>query len=196
MSLPQWQCAFCTQKPLVRLPLLQQLCTLTNAIYPPRQCSPPALLQGSGARIQQDFGLPNLIQFPIVEALSIAGDTGRPLVVDDPTSDVARCFSDLGVAVVREVEKAKRLRKNTVRYDPELQALVVQLPDEKEAFLLDPPLVRRNDTSARSVNEWTGERLLQDSDIPDTIRPTDIKPLGNYAVQVWELPCCAFASYN
>jgi len=34
--------------------------------------------QGSGERIQRDFGLPNLIKFPIVADLSAAGD-GAPL---------------------------------------------------------------------------------------------------------------------
>ena len=125
---------------------------------------------------------------------------------------MGQCFSELAVAVVREVEKAKRMRRNTVRYDAELQvrgagsesaapshasccltpdpsalaqALIVQLPESGEdSFALDPAHVRRNDTSARSVNEWTGERLLQDDDIADDVRPADVQPLGNYAVQV------------
>lgn len=36
--------------------------------------------QGSGERIQRDFGLPNLIKFPIVADLSAAGD-GEPLPI-------------------------------------------------------------------------------------------------------------------
>jgi hypothetical protein len=63
----------------------------------------------------RDFGLPNLIQFPIVEALSLAGDCGVPHVVADPMSEIGRCFSELGAAVVREVAKLKMLKKNSVR---------------------------------------------------------------------------------
>jgi hypothetical protein len=37
--------------------------------------------QGSGERIQQDFGLPNLIKFPIVPDLSAAGDGEYGLLV-------------------------------------------------------------------------------------------------------------------
>lgn len=62
-------------------------------------------------------------------------------------------------------------------------------PEEGEdgAFLLDPAAVRRADTSARSVNEWTGERLLRDEDIPDDVAPSSVQPLGNYAVQItWQ----------
>ena len=54
-------------------------------------------------------------------------------------------------------------------------------------FLLDPATVRRNDTSAASINEWTGERLSRSDNIADDIRPDTIAPLGNYAVQIlWQ----------
>lgn len=41
---------------------------------------------GSGDRIVQDFGLPNLIRFPIVADLSLAGD-GQP-----PSTPQTLCF--------------------------------------------------------------------------------------------------------
>lgn len=147
--------------------------------------------QGSGARIQADFGLPHLIKFPITEDLSTAGDSGKPLVVLEPAGPVARCFSDLGAAVVQEIAKLRAHRKNSVRFDVELGAFVVKLPEasgvREDAFLLHPATVRRNDTSARSVNEWTGERMLRDEDVAEGVRPAEVSPLGNYAVQItWE----------
>lgn len=36
----------------------------------------------TGERIQKEFGLPNLVRFPIVPELSAAGDTGKPVVVE------------------------------------------------------------------------------------------------------------------
>ena len=113
---------------------------------------------------------------------------------------VAKCFSELAAATVQEIAKLRAQRKNSVRFDRELGAFVVRLPsvatsvngaalanDEVEEFLLHPAEVRRNDTSARSVNEWTGERMLQDDDISDDVRPQEVAPLGNYAVQItWE----------
>ena len=54
-------------------------------------------------------------------------------------------------------------------------------------FLLDPANVRRNDTSAASIDEWTGERLSRSNGISDDIKPDTIAPLGNYAVQIlWQ----------
>ena len=58
---------------------------------------------------------------------------------------------------------------------------------EGRNFLLDPALVRRNDTSAASINEWTGEKLSKSDNIPDGIQPDTVGPLGNYAVQIlWQ----------
>lgn len=90
-------------------------------------------LQGSGAQIQEDFGVPNLVQFPITEDLSAAGDGGQPLVVANPTGPVAGAYSDLGAAVVREIAKLSRSAKNSVRFDEELRAFVVRLPSQDAA---------------------------------------------------------------
>ena len=57
----------------------------------------------AGDRIVSEFGLPNLVRFPIVADLSAAGDSGRPVVVENPTGATAQAFLELGAAVVREV---------------------------------------------------------------------------------------------
>ncbi|KAI7842036.1 hypothetical protein COHA_004236 [Chlorella ohadii] len=153
--------------------------------------------QGSGERIQKEFGLPNLVRFPIVPDLSAAGDTGKPVVVEDPTGPTAQAFLELGAAVVREVAKLRMAPKNSVRYDRELGAFVVRLPNGQEDFLLDAAVVRRNDTSALSINEWTGEKTLRDEDIPDNIEPAGWQPVGNYAVQItWPDGFSQIASYE
>ena len=61
------------------------------------------------------------------------------------------------------------------------------MPDAAEEIWLDPVDVRRNDTSAKSMNEWTGQQTLDFAGIPARIVPQAINPLGNYAVQItWE----------
>ncbi|KAK9862479.1 hypothetical protein WJX84_001126 [Apatococcus fuscideae] len=72
---------------------------------------------------------------------------------------------DLGAAVVREVAKLSMVGKASARYAEDCHAIALRLPDRPLELYLDPAVVRRNDTSAKSVNEWTGEKILQDGDI-------------------------------
>ena len=68
-----------------------------------------------------------------------------------------------------------------------MRAIALTHPDTAHEIWLDPAVVRRNDSSARSLNEWMGERALDIQSIPDRIIPQSISPLGNYAVQItWE----------
>ncbi|MEW5302528.1 MAG: hypothetical protein WDW36_005305 [Sanguina aurantia] len=141
---------------------------------------------GSGERIQRDFGLPHLIRFPIVADLSAAGDGGRPLVVAQPACETSTVFMELGAAVVREVAKMAARPTGAVTHLATQGLVQVALPGTPR-FMLLPALLRRRDTSATSVNEWTGLRQVLDGDISETIQPMTISPLGNYAVQItWE----------
>lgn len=133
---------------------------------------------------------------------SLAG--GVPLVVSSPSSPTAAVYMELGAAVVREVAKVTAARGGAgaggglpqVVYDVGQNAVVVRLPGKPE-FALHPATVRRNDTSARSVNEWSGQRMLRDEDVPDTVVPASIKPVGNYAVQIkWQDGLSQVAPYE
>lgn len=140
---------------------------------------------GSGERIQRDFGVPNLVRFPIMPDLSAAGDGGKPLVVSDPAGPVGAAFMQLGAAVVREVAKNSVVPRNTVTWDEARGVVTVKLAG-RDAFSLRPATVRRADTSAAAIDEWTGERK-EGSDVPEGIRPVGVSPVGNYAVQIaWE----------
>jgi len=141
--------------------------------------------QGSGKRIQEQFGVPHLIQFPMTPDLSAAGDGGRPLVIQDPLCDSAQRYQELGACVVREVAKLKLALNNAVVYDSTRKVLVVRPPDAPDqVYYLHPATVRRNDQSAASVDEWTGEQKLRASDVAENIAPLEIQTVGNYAVQI------------
>ena len=64
--------------------------------------------------------------------------------------------------------------------------LILARPSGRESAL-HPAFVRRNDTSAASINEWTGEKMAAGGLVPDGIAPTAIQAVGNYAVLImWE----------
>ncbi|KAI8476449.1 MAG: P-loop containing nucleoside triphosphate hydrolase protein [Monoraphidium minutum] len=140
---------------------------------------------GSGERIQADFGVPNLVRFPIMPDLSAAGDGGKPLVVSDPSGPVGAAFMELGAAVVQEVAKMGGAARNGVTYDEARGVVVVKLAG-RDAFALPPAVVRAADTSAAAIDEWTGERRGPAA-APAGARPAGVSPVGNYAVQIaWD----------
>ncbi|PON73346.1 Mrp/NBP35 ATP-binding protein [Parasponia andersonii] len=134
--------------------------------------------------VVQQFGIPHLFDLPIRPTLSASGDSGTPEVVADPQSEVARTFQDLGVCIVQQCAKIRQQVSTAVTYDKSIKAIRVKVPDSDEEFLLHPATVRRNDRSAQSVDEWTGEQKLQYTDIPEDIEPEEIRPMGNYAVSI------------
>jgi hypothetical protein len=131
---------------------------------------------------------------PSSAALCLSG--GKPLVVSDPAGPVGSAFMELGATVVREVAKLSAASKYGVSWDEQQQLFRVVLPPAgpaggttgapEEPFFLEAGLVRANDTSARSINEWTGEALGA-GEVPAGIKPIGVAPMGNYAVQIqWE----------
>ncbi|URE25004.1 hypothetical protein MUK42_15611 [Musa troglodytarum] len=138
----------------------------------------------SKLKVVQQFGIPYLFDLPIRPTLSASGDSGTPEVVADPQGEVARTFQDLGVCVVQQCAKIRQQVSTAVSYDKSIRAIRVKVPDSDEEFLLHPATVRRNDRSAQSVDEWTGEQKLQYGDVTEDIEPEDIRPMGNYAVSI------------
>ncbi|KAG6421140.1 hypothetical protein SASPL_117689 [Salvia splendens] len=140
--------------------------------------------RGSGSQVVQEFGIPNLFELPIRPTLSVYGDSGVPEVVADPQGEVAGTFQDLGVCVVQQCAKIRQQVSTAVTYDKSMKAIRVKVPTSDEEFYLHPATVRRNDRSAESVDEWTGEQKLQYGDIPEDVEPEEIRPMGNYAVSI------------
>ncbi|XP_034700200.1 fe-S cluster assembly factor HCF101, chloroplastic isoform X1 [Vitis riparia] len=140
--------------------------------------------RGSGSQVVQQFGIPHLFDLPIRPTLSASGDSGMPEVVADPLGEIAQTFQNLGVCVVQQCAKIRQQVSTAVTYDKFIKAIRVKVPDSEEEFLLHPATVRRNDRSAQSVDEWTGEQKLQYADVPEDIEPEEIRPMGNYAVSI------------
>ena len=47
---------------------------------------------GGGATLSKDLGVPMLGQVPLVNAIRLGGDEGRPVVATDPGSETAAAF--------------------------------------------------------------------------------------------------------
>lgn len=153
--------------------------------------------RGSGSQVVQQFGIPHIFELPIRPTLSTSGDSGTPEVVADPQGEVAKSFQELGVCVVQQCAKIRQQVSTAVTYDKSMKAIRVKVPKSDEEFFLHPATVRRNDRSAQSVDELTGEQKLRYSDVSEDIEPEEIRPMGNYAVSiVWPDGFSQIAPYD
>jgi ATP-binding protein involved in chromosome partitioning len=57
---------------------------------------------GGGAQLAQELGISLLAQIPLETKLRIGGDTGQPVIVSDPRSEVALAFRALAATVVAQ----------------------------------------------------------------------------------------------
>jgi ATP-binding protein involved in chromosome partitioning len=57
---------------------------------------------GGGLQLAEDLGVPLLAQLPLTVSVREGGDVGRPVIVSEPTSDVAAAFRELAARVAAQ----------------------------------------------------------------------------------------------
>ena len=134
-------------------------------------------------RLQEMYGFRNSFEIPVLEELSTMGDTGVPAVVSEPAGIISKIYSDIASLVVREVSRLKFGAQES----PEIkfiegQGISIQIAGESK--MISAQKLRSECRCAACVEEFTGEQILDKKNIPIDIHPTDIHPMGNYAVSV------------
>jgi Mrp family chromosome partitioning ATPase/DUF971 family protein len=142
---------------------------------------------GSGARerLAERYGFESTFELPMDAEVSRLGDAGTPLVAAAPDSGPAAVFRELAGAVAREISRVEHGAAGAplVRWDEATSSVLIAFPGAG-AQAVSPAELRRRCACSRCRDERTGERLLKDGEVPDDIRPLEIRPLGNYAVAV------------
>lgn len=140
--------------------------------------------RGVRQRLVDQFGIQNAFDLPLLPDLARMSDAGTPLVWEEPDHPASAIFSKLAEATLKEVERIKTDAHGTpsVRFVIG-RGIVVTWPDEREQDI-DPATLRRACRCALCVEETTGKPLLDPSTVPEDIYPTDIIPMGNYAVAI------------
>eukprot|EP00752_Nemacystus_decipiens_P018282 g16402.t1 len=143
--------------------------------------------KGHQDRLADMWGITNTIRMPLVADVASCGDSGVPYVVAQPDSAEAESFSELAEAVVREVAKLKFSDNDRpiLSYQPAEGTITIETSSGKQ--VMKAADLRRQCRCALCVEEFSGKPLLDPASIPDDIAPTEIAPIGNYAVSViWD----------
>ncbi len=150
------------------------------------KCGDRQFLFGQGARRQlvEQFGIRNSFEVPIYPEISRQGDSGRPVVLASPDGAVAGHYQEIGEAVRRAVDALDQGAQTPpqVRYQAG-QGLLVSTADGATRTVA-PAALRRRCRCAHCVEEFTGKPLLKPESVSDSVYPTALQPMGNYAVAV------------
>ena len=148
-------------------------------------CDKQHYIFGRGAlqSLVNEFGFSHVIELPVDPQVSPSGDSGVPLVVGYPTSQIAEKFRTLAGAVAREVSKLVHLKEKmpVAEYIP---SRGVVLRQESHEWVVPARELRAACRCARCQDEWTGERQISVADIPESIAPVGMSPVGNYALGI------------
>ncbi len=140
--------------------------------------------QGAGRAITEQYGIKHFLEMPVDPELSSCGDGGVPYVLMQPKAAATAQFMQLADAVRGEIEHLERglALRPTISFVPGKGILVKR--DETHQGYANAATVRRQCRCATCVEEFTGKPLLNPSDVPDTVYPLRMQPMGNYAVAI------------
>jgi len=140
--------------------------------------------QGARKKLVEQFGLRNSFEIPILPEISKHSDEGTPAILAVPNGQVAKIYSEIGDAVVREVSRLKfgAVDKPRVMYTPGI-GIVVTMADGGERTV-KPADLRRKCKCALCIEEFSGKPLLRPEEVADNVYPKSMQPMGNYAVAI------------
>ncbi len=125
--------------------------------------------------VTKKYGLETLMQLPIKVDSGITGHLDKEF--SDP--DIVTMVDN----IVRAIGKNTFNKNATPKYEYDDEKITFIWPDgvKSEVSNLD---LRADCGCALCVDEYTGEKLLQRDSIKKGIKPTEITPLGNYALKI------------
>ena len=148
-------------------------------------CDKKHKLFGSGAlrRLQEMYGFKNSFEIPVIEALSEMGDTGIPAVIAEPSGLISKLYSDVSSSVVREISRLKfgQIAKPEVEF---VEGKGIKFNYDGDEKFISPRTLRGECRCASCIDEFSGEQILDKDKVSEDIQPTNIHPMGNYAVSV------------
>ena len=130
---------------------------------------------GEAIKIAEKFGVENVIQIPI-----------DPELRSEKSNAL---FMHLADVVVREISKIK-FNAVTCSFEQDditkTFKLVEKMPNGEIVFEKNIPFrtLRLNCKSATMIDEWTGEKLFKEENIPRDVSPKKIEKAGNYAYRI------------
>jgi Mrp family chromosome partitioning ATPase/DUF971 family protein len=139
--------------------------------------------QGALERIIHEFGFKQTLQLELDSNISKCCDLGKPYIEEYPDSTITNQFKEFSDKIVQEISIIKHGGNTLPKIGYNKKDGIIIMKNNKECFI-NPKKLRLECRSALSRDEFTGEPLIKESDIPEDIYPVSMNPVGNYALGI------------
>jgi Mrp family chromosome partitioning ATPase/DUF971 family protein len=140
--------------------------------------------KGALAHLENEFGFKNTLEIPLEGKLSHCGDQGTPFVETHPTHTITKLLAGFSKSIEAEIEKIKKhgVTQPKVSFDEKNGVLIA--PEGTTPYYINAKRLRLDCRSALNKDEFTGESLVDASDIAEDVYPLSMNPVGNYALGI------------
>lgn len=149
-------------------------------------CSEKHYIFGKGAlkKLREQFGFQHAAELPVLPTIAEQCDSGLPYVINHTDSHITETFNTLADSVVEEIRKLEHDLNPVPNVGFEKGKGILVEFENHPLHAINSKDLRSVCTCAHCVEEMTGEKLLKKSDIPDSIYPFSMNPVGNYALGI------------
>ena len=165
------------------------LCVVENmSYYTCDNCDKKHHIFGKGYvnMLQKQFGIEDSFSLPIDPMISRVSDLGSPYVLIAPeTTSSQATFKQISENLISKVEDLQLMLKNkpNIEYIPKEESIYLRYDGDK-VKKISPLHLRQKCICAACIDEFTGEKLLKDKQIPMDVHPKKMEDKGNYAVAI------------
>lgn len=149
-------------------------------------CSEKHYLYGNGnmQKLKNDFGFKYAYPIPIEPAFAKSCDSGSPFVMTHSDHEISKLFLTIASDLHKEVQRLKRGGYKLPRVDFDREKGILIIPHEESPFYIPTKFLRYQCGCAKCTDEFSGKKLINDSDISEDIVPLSMNPVGNYALGI------------
>jgi Mrp family chromosome partitioning ATPase/DUF971 family protein len=141
---------------------------------------------GKGAlkKLRDQFGFQHVAVLPVVPTVAEQCDSGMPYVMNHDDTDISRTFTGLAHSVIEEIRKLEHELAPIPNVGFEKgKGILVQF-DGHPMHVINAKDLRYACACAYCEEEMTGKKIIKMDEIPDSIYPFSMNPVGNYALGV------------
>jgi ATP-binding protein involved in chromosome partitioning len=173
----------------VRVPVLGVVENMSEFICPNCEHKSHIFRKGGGESVAQELAVPLLASVPLDIQIVEESDHGTPVVLARPESQVSQVYLQMAEKMAAELEDTlfgnRKSPPQIVSVEPNEKAKMAKIIwNDGVQSLVSFKDFRFLCPCAVCVDENTGERKIKREQIPEDIRPLQVRSIGNYAIQV------------